>query len=239
MTYNELTTVDFGYDKMLRLLSEGETFDFSRYGDGEFECINNKRNRSMNSDSHRYFPDLAEALLQVLKESPLYYVGLQTLAYRQKTDFISDLAQKYGLRFFKSNFIHTRNQKFGLEDYFDVLKKRKVVVVGAPHLRKINNYFPVEAFIEVPLIDAWLARDKIADQIEPFTHDPETVISYSCGMMKCILIHQFQNRVTQLNNGSIFDPWCGMNTRSYHFEMEAGKGNEMTRYFKIRKGLKK
>jgi len=239
MTYNELTTVDFGYQKLLQLLQDGEKFDFSRYGDGEFSCIDNRRNRPMNSDFHRYFPSLAEALLKVLKESNLkdsmnYFIGLQTLAYRQKSEFISNLAKEYDIRFFKSNFIHTVNMKRGLQEYWDVLNTRKVIVVGASHLRAVNKYFKYDKFIEVPLQDAWLAKDKIAEQIEPFTHDEDNVISYSCGMMKCVLIDQFKGLCTQLDNGSIFDPWCGMNTRSYHFEMDAGKGNQPSEYFKLK-----
>jgi len=232
MNFQDITSVTFGWNDLINKVKEGTPFDFSRYGDGEFECMFNKRNRPMNSDLHRYYPDLAEALIRVLMDSPNYYLGLQSLAYRQKTDIINDLTEKYGLRWFKSNFIHNRNQKFGLQDYFDVLKTRKVVIVGPPHLRKIDQYFPYDSFIETPLQNAWLAKDKIAEQIDKVIDD--AVISYSCGMMKCVLINQFHGRGTQLDNGSIFDPHCGVNTRSYHFDMEAGKGNESSAYFKMR-----
>lgn len=231
MTYEEIITIDFSYEKMLDMLRNGERFDFSKIGDGEANCIMQDTKRKENSDLHTYFPDLGGELLDVIKSAPNYYFALQNLAYRQRQSFFDEMTRRYNIKWCPADFLHRQNYTVGIQDLFDVLRERKVVVVGPAHISKINGYFPVKTFIEVPSVNAWSEHQTICDKIvQSITRD--AVVLYCCGMMTSVLVNELQGTCTQIHVGSVFDPYCGVNSRGYHFRMEAGKGNEPSDYFK-------
>lgn len=227
-----MITVKFSYDDLVFKLKTGEKFSFSRVGDGEANCIYRDRKRTMNSDLHTYFEDLGDALMGVLKSAPDYYLGLQGLAYRQRKDEIDRITKKYGIKWCGSDILHNASINRQLDKLFEALENRKVMVVGPAHLKSLPFY---DYFVEVPAKDAWLSYESIHAEINTLLKslpDAENmVVIYCCGMMSCVLIDNFAGQCTQIDAGSVFDPYCGINSRRYHFNIPEGKNNKPSEYF--------
>src|SRR5688572_2860694 len=66
------------FERMCKMLKEGENFKFARFGDGEFNCMFGKVGH--NCDGHEYFPDLGTALNNAFYSDPQYMVGIQPLS---------------------------------------------------------------------------------------------------------------------------------------------------------------
>ena len=81
------------YSDIVEKITHKERFDFGRYGDGELEGMFHKRGRPMNSDLHRYFPDMGKALIKVWEDGMKgedYFLGMQNLGYRQNTEKVEE-----------------------------------------------------------------------------------------------------------------------------------------------------
>lgn len=206
------------YQELISKIQTKERFDFSRWGDGEWLCLLQKKPGGKNCDAHYYFPDLGEALMNVLKDSPDYYIGLQALAKRQfKTD-IDRITEAHGLKWTRSDIIHRENIKHGLESFFEACKNRDVLLVGGNHLydlcKKQGWYF-----VEIPRVNCWQKYDETKNNINALIDHKEWVILYCASMMSNVLIHAFKGRVTQVDVGSAFDPYVNVQSRKYHYNL--------------------
>ena len=210
-------TEEFDYDILLKRLEAKQPFDFARIGDGESNAMFQDCRQPMNKDKHNYYPDMGERLLDIVKSCPTYHLGLQGLAYRQRTETFDNLSAEFGTIFCKSDFIHHANIKGRIQPFFDVLKTRDVVLIGNKNLERLDK-FDFE-FYEIPMINAWLSYDKIKADIERFMVKDKVVL-YCAGMMAGILIDDFQGRCTQVDVGSAFDIWVGVISRGYHESMK-------------------
>lgn len=224
--------IPFTYQDILNKLESREMFSFSKIGDGEANCIYRDVKRNMNSDLHEYYPDLGDALLDVIKSAPDYYLGLQNLAYRQRKETFEALTKEYGVKWCNADILHKASEKTGIQDLIYLLAERKTVFVAPEHIKpmviKTNSQF-----IQIPIKNAWLEKDRIISDIEKVI-DAETVVVYCAGMMTTVLINHFNKRCTQIHAGSVFDPYCGVNSRGYHFELPNTENNEPSEYYKRR-----
>ena len=230
MKYSEMITRPLSYDDIIGKIQASEKFDISRYGDGELECMFHKRGRPMNSDLHKYYPDLGEALIDVWKNwsnEPSYYLGLQNLAFRQNTEVIMEYTEKYGIEWCGADVFHKASMRGRINELVDALKERDVIVIGNHHLKKLGF-----EHYEIPMKNAWKAYDRIVKYVEDNISE-EKVIVYCCGMMASVLVDYFAGEATQIDAGSCFDPYCGYMSRGYHFELPVPKG-ESSAYFKQR-----
>lgn len=203
------------YEELLRKIYNKEPFSFSRFGDGEFNAIFQDRKSRMNCDAHQYFPDMGKRLLQVLESKPDYYIGLQSMAYRQRTEQIDELTECLGLEWCESNIIHRANIKGRLPELFDALKTRDVLLIGPSHLKKLKQF---DFYIcEIPIKDCWLKYEYVYEEIKALANVKDWVVVYAASMMTNILIDDFKNAgITQIDVGSALDPYCGVKSRSYH-----------------------
>ena len=158
-----------------------------------------------NCDGHKYYPDLGVKLLRAWNE-PKGVVALQRLA-RDQFKIEGDYPD--------ADILHRASIKGELGLLMDVIAKRNVVLVGPAHLRKLTFY---NGFIEVPLKNAWKQYENILLSIALSSSD---VILYCCGMMAEVFIHAFHvDDITQIDCGSVFDPYVGVNSRQYHKKLK-------------------
>ena len=208
------------YKELLNKLTNGENFSFARYGDGEFNAILGS-NQPHNCDKHQYFKDMGLRLLKIIQSSPDYVMGLQGLAQRQREndkDFHDLIA---GIDWIDADIIHKASIKGDLYGLFEALSTRKSILVSKVGLLNINwKITGVKPFAHVAINekDCWLDYKEISQQLKAII-SPDVVILYCAGMPAEVFIDDIYNEfkdVTQIDIGSAFDPYVGLDIRSYH-----------------------
>jgi len=216
------------YNKVLENLKNNIPFSYARYGDGEWNAILGKvDNNGMpkaNCDNHKYFPQMGKRLKQIIDNKPNYYIGLQSLAKKQNTG-----KPEFDRLIKKNKWCNTEiftkaSINGNLHMFFDVLKGKKIIFVTNKHTSdNLNEFF--HAPVYVPEINCWNEYDRILSDINKNIkkHDvlrTNIIILYSASMMANVLIGDIYaangNTITQIDTGSVFDPYVGRNTRSYH-----------------------
>lgn len=203
-----------GLSKHLRLLGNKENYSFSRWGDGEFNAIWGMK--GVNCDKHTYFPDMGHALTSILKKEQRYKLGLQPL--------IADKAfKKIDMQFpdkqwINADVFHIASIEDEFYRVFEILSERSTILVGPGHLRDLMQHW---SFIEVPKLNCWLHKDVLLAKIESRLNGKKDVCVLLCAGMPSnvmidILFDKYGTEHTFLDMGSVFDPYVGIKSRTYH-----------------------
>jgi hypothetical protein len=204
--------MEFNYLTLCSFLIHNTNFSWSRWGDGEFNCIFGMD--GCNCDGHEYFPDLGKRLERILENQPKYYIGLQELAierYKGVKRF-DDLIKMNNWT--STEILHNASEQGELNQFIKCLQNRKIMLVGPHWLLKLP--LKLKVFIDVPTSNCWKNYLAINDTIYD-TLEPNMVVLYSAGMMSNVLIDMFADTdITQIDTGSVFDPYCGKMSRDYH-----------------------
>jgi hypothetical protein len=201
------------YEEHLSKIRNKEKYSFSRWGDGEWACLLGKQ--GMNCDKHTYFPDMGGRLFNVLKSKPNYYIGLQSLAHRIYRDAIDRITNKCSLNWVGSDVFHRASMKGRLNELFDALDGRNVILVGGSHLKGFKDW----GFIEVPSVNCWLEHDRVLDDLKK-TIKEDDVVLFCASMMSNVLIDELHGVATLIDMGSVFDPYVNVNSRKYHKDLK-------------------
>jgi hypothetical protein len=193
------------YQEIIDNLENGVNFSFSRFGDGEFNCMNGKK--GANCDGHEYFPNLGEALNRAWSD-PRGVVAVQRLARKQF---------KIEGAYPDADVIHRASIDGELKSLFTVFNQRldDLILVGPTRLR-IDGC----RFIEVPLKNAWSDYERVKRELSATVFMGDVVL-YCCGMMAEVLIWDFYStKYTQIDLGSVLDPYAGVQSRTYHKKLK-------------------
>ena len=225
------------YEDILYKLENDINFHFVRYGDGEWSIIlkNNVYDHLLKKwgDSLKPF---SKILRDIVESKPQYYFGIQNLAYRNWREEIDILTKDMNL--VKADIFHSRSQKNTIKDFFNILSNKNVILIGPEYLNKISE-FKFIRHIVTPEYHVWNSLDKIEKEIEEFisTQNEKIVLIYSCSIASKILIDKFSDKkITQIDTGSLLDPYVGVNSRSYHINVlkRLGKDESTFIYPKIK-----
>jgi hypothetical protein len=205
------------YARMIDDLKSHRSFKFSRFGDGEWNCIFNKLGQ--NCDGHKYFPDLGESLRRVLLSEPKYRVGIQPLSMSyERTEQIKEFCRGLQIDWVNADVLHSASIDGELGQFVNALHGRYIVLVGPFHL---SSYFDC-VHITIPYVDCWKKYDHIREQIE-FHIDGvnNAVVLFAASMMSEVLIDDFADHPhTFIDVGSVFDPYVGVKSRKYHHKLK-------------------
>lgn len=207
---------ELSFDTMLDMIKDGQPFSYARYGDGEWNCILQKRPGAKNCDGHEYFPDLGKELRRILESRPNYYLGLQRLATEQNEgnkefDWLVALN-----KWTDNEIMHRASIKGRMNEFFEVMNGKSVIIVGNESLHALPFG---HLMIEIPQKNCWQAYDLIVEQIYN-AFEKGDIILYCASMMSEVLIHHFsEEEIIQIDCGSAFDPYVGRNSRSYHSKL--------------------
>lgn len=206
------------YLRILQKLEHKEPFSFARFGDGELNAMMGKAGH--NCDKHEYFPDMGKRLKQIFLSKPEYMVGIQPLSVSQEKYL--PLIEQAEINFVNADVIHNASIDERLGRFFDVLKTRKVVLVGPQHL----EFFKATLLV-IPDRNCWLEYERIKDIIQFVMIDFEkigetNVVFLLCAsMMSEVIIDTFKNSGhTFIDMGSSLDFYAGKPSRSYHYKMQ-------------------
>lgn len=209
------------YDQLLYNLSHNVNFSFSRWGDGEFNCIMQNRPGKANCDGNLYYPELGKALEAIVKSGPEYYMGMQPLAERLYPEKATEFRAN-GSTWINADILHNASIKEGLDRLWGATQNRPVMFIGPGRLVKMCKVG--DQIIDIGKANAWDSRDKIMLTIgRCLGQDKSKVVFVSAGMYaNCIidlLYWEYGDQHTFIDAGSVFDPYCGVNSRKYHTQI--------------------
>lgn len=211
------------YTTILKNIRHGKHFSFSRYGDGEFTAILRalgKKTSRHNTDKHLYYPDMGERLYNILRSEPKYWVGLQPLAMRIMENDVKDILDGLSLKTCSGDLLHSASIRGELQAFFDVLQGRPVVIIGNRYLRGFHKLKSL--LVEIPEVNCWLSYQHIKNELVRVVRKGD-ILLYCASMMSEVLIDDMYNlmgdKITQIDCGSLFDPYVHRKTRSYHHKL--------------------
>lgn len=209
-----MTTLD--YPTLLNLLKNNQKLSFSRWGDGEFGLafkLEPVYSIVMDRNNSPEFIAAGEMIKEILLSKPEYYIGIQNHAKKLFGDKIESYYKD--LNTFDADIIHKASQKQRLQSLIDILKDREVVLIGPGYLN-----LPIKPIkhIVIPIKNVWNYTEEISDRIQDELSD-NRVFLYSASIVSNILIDRFYIVGTHLDMGSVFDPYCGVNSRKYHSQI--------------------
>lgn len=220
-------------EEYTRRVATGEAFAFSRWGDGEWQSVLG-RTHAHNCDGHDYLPAMGRDLRAVLVAKPEYDLGMQPLAVDTWPSEINAFVHQHDLHALKWHdadvfhwAISHEDRHDAFRDFVRAVRGRPVVVVGPPHLRAgLKALLDWTAFVEVPAINCYKAFDHViaetkglCDALAARGARPFVSVSYS--MPSEILIDRLwrsawpEHRPQLVDMGSVWDAYCGVNSRSY------------------------
>ena len=138
-------------------------------------------------------------------------LGLQNHARKSMGNAIDDTTSLFNLEWVASDIFHNASINGELPLLIDALKGRNVVLVGAKHLKGFNGW----EFIEVPSVDCWLNYEETLKELEQ-TITKDDVVLFCASMMSNVLIDKLNGKATLIDVGSVFDPYVGVKSRTYH-----------------------
>lgn len=203
----------FNYGKLIEFLNTNVNFSFSRFGDGEFNCAFGKKGQ--NCDGHEYFEDLSQELIKILNSKQKYFFGLQNLGYNIWKDKIDQLKD---IRFCDADILHKASIKNSLNYFLDALKSKNIILI-APEYFKNFEKINTNNHIIIPEKNCWLSKNDTIELLEKKI-TKNCVVLYSASMMSNFIIEHiftnYENEITQIDCGSVFDPYLGVSKRMYH-----------------------
>lgn len=215
-----MKTLDQTYEEILEKLTMQLPFSFSRFGDGEWNCIFGEAGR--NCDKHEYFTDLGARLRKIVLSKPKYMMGIQELALRGKHGAdIVEMIIPLDIPWYNAEVLCKMSIYGRLAPFIHALKKRKVLLIGPKYLMGVSDEMGFSCQIIVPELNCWTQYQRVKEQMYVELEE-ETVAVFCAGMMSNVLIDDFAAfpRVTCLDIGSLLDPYAGKYTRAYHTQLE-------------------
>jgi len=199
------------YDDIVEAILLSKPFAFSRWGDGEW--LNIRKAPGGNCDGNLYYHDLGDALQEIVTVKQEYILGAQDKQWNLPTD-----VDKYPQQdWIDADIFHKASMENRIFLLGEALQSRHVVYIGNKDLKRLPF---IDEFIEIPPNNVWLEREdvfnKVTQSIEEGVHK---VYCFSAGMATNVFIddlYHFDSTQTYIDVGSVFDPYVGKHTRSYH-----------------------
>jgi len=211
-------------DVILEMVEKAVPFAFTRWGDGEWDCILSASSYKKNCDGHRYFKDLSDALLcSVARTDEHLFKGMQSKAMDMYGAVIEDVLRVLKIQgpWYNADVFHDMSAEGVMGLLFHWLDNRNVVWVGNTRdAEAVSSYFPKWHRIECVSEDAWLQRYSILSRCI-MSASRKTTILFCAGFVSKVVISDLLPFVeslglTLLDMGSVFDPYWGRCTRKYH-----------------------
>lgn len=206
------------YDSLLEMLRDAQNFSFSRWGDGEWNCVFGVEGE--NCDGMEYDKEMGLSLAAVLMQTQRYYFGMQPKAVKDMGRDIDAWCKENAvdIKWCNADMIHDASIAGRLGEMIEAMAGRKVIMVANERLHPVAERLKCHR-VDVPLRHAWRYYRQIygdlMDQV-----DKDCVVLYSMGMATNVMIHQvyseFGDRLTQIDAGSVWEPYCNIVSRRYH-----------------------
>ena len=211
------------------MLNKGISFSFSRYWDGEIECMVGRNGLGYNCDKCHYTDALQKALLKTIENNYDYYHAVNQPKNNENTK---------GLQAQFERLLESLNSKVKWYDFMvfqyavetgkfypmlEALKNKMVLFLGGGHLAKIRELLPNVEFLETPATDAFDRLDEIESQVKKRIVNGLVVI-LCLGMASNVFIDDmfpaYGKLITMIDMGSAWDALLGLKTRRWIRKIE-------------------
>ncbi len=214
------------YNELLRKLKDKEPFKFSRWGDGEWLCMQGEEGK--NRDGNAYLPELGKELTRILESRPDYYLGIQYgVFYNEKyvyghshpslREFMIDHLFRLDIDYVNGDILHQASEFRYLQEFIDILKERETIIIGADYFKEV----PWADHIEIPAKDSFLSNKEIFRRInfDEMEYDREPVFLVAAAMNSNVIIDWMPRVVTAIDIGSVLDPYLGRPRATYQHKL--------------------
>jgi hypothetical protein len=212
-----------GLGLYIEFLKMGLPFSFARYGDGEWNCILG-RGKMQAGEQTLIVSGLRNALKKSISaRDSSYYLALQSAGYLKRINLYSRIEawitrNAPTTKWVNGEVFTKASIKGELYPLIEQLRKHQVIVVGPPHLRKLNEgVFDFVRFVQVKSKNCFTDYSKI---LKAIGSPKGVVISFSAGPTSKLLIAALHPRLQGesflIDFGSLWDPYCGHCARGYH-----------------------
>ena len=203
-------------------LQSNEKFSFTRWGDGEWGCAFGAK--GANCDNHKYFPKMSSDLIKALKHDKQYIkaswplsVPMFSVIHPQIVEFI----EKHHIEhdWHDARVWEEAAMAGELSPLIDQLEQMNFVMVSEKSKRELSSLYI--DFIEIPEVNCYLEKDQIKRQVVKMCDKYDNpVFGFSASMASNVIIDQLYDEVGKdcwmIDFGSIWEPYIGRITRSYH-----------------------
>jgi len=206
-------------------LGENKPFSFVRYGNGEWDGILGTRNRTGSGSQRLNIPGLRQGLQNSLKcghDPSRYLVGMQ--GYAQRIPYMRKGSRQWlqinapNLVWHDADVFHHSSARAQLWPLVEELRKKPLVFIGPPFLKKIAKRLPYIGFAEVRLRNCYQDMYQILAVI--LKQKSPAVFCFSAGPTTKLLISKLFPILGEesflIDFGSLWDIYCGVSSRSYH-----------------------
>ena len=183
------------------LLRDNKPFSFSRWGDGEWQCIMGKT--FTNADGSLFDNKLREDLLHVLENNKPYYHGMLNIVF-DRLDYVPATEIKW----YDGDVMLRACLEGELWPMIEQIRKRTVMYIGNHRLTRLtDNFFDIKIYREIPAINAHRERVVLRRAIHrAIRRKGIDFVGYSAGPVSKLLIDDLHGEnVTQIDFGSTFD----------------------------------
>lgn len=220
----------------LNKLINNEHFKYSRFNDGEYNAIIGNRPNACNCDGHQYFPEMGIELKNILLNYNYdnNYIIESFDYWHDLLPHISDIMNQLTmmntkLRFLNTDFIRIAHEQTPEKfiQLLEILKTKKIVIVGPYYLKKLDKFLEFR-FIEVPLKNCYLHKNRIIKEIEDInSNESDIIYLFSSSMPTKIFIDAFKNdkNNTYIDWGSVWDTF--FISPEYNFIRKRSTSNNM------------
>lgn len=214
------------YDELVSKIKNKDPLALSRWGDGEW--LNIRKAPGTNCDGNIYYPDLGDRLEKIANVKQDYYMGAQDY---KKFNLLSDVEKYDKQNWIDADMLHKASMEGRLDTLIDALEGTEVVYIGNKDLK---NLAFIDTFIAIPDKNVWKFRDRVIEVIKTTITDEHKTYLFSAGMATNIFIHELWNynkKNSYIDVGSVFDPYVGKNTRSYHKNLKVSNDSDHMIYY--------
>ena len=216
----EKNSADFYINK----IKNNEFFSFTRWGDGEWACTVGRGGR--NCDGHEYFKEMSQDLRLALTGGKKYYKAIWPVTHRQiqiNLDWISKFLNENNIEIPWANAIVWEDLviRQGIEKLVSVLESKDLIIVSDKSKKKLNIEY--KDFIEIPPKNCYLEKSRIKNSILQKSKEYKyPVFALSASMATNVIVDELFDQIGSncwmIDFGSIWDPFVGIISRSYHRE---------------------
>jgi hypothetical protein len=216
--------INYKVEHYINKIINGEVFSFTRFGDGEWLCMNGATGH--NCDNHMYTPSLRAGLLSAVQSNHNYYKAKWNPGIKQFDDnsiMINNLVSQNGphVNWVDANIWIDLVLQGRVSEIIEPLNSVNTIIVSDTIKRGIPiNYVD---FIEIPSVNCFEAKDKIKQSIISMVNQyDKPLFAFSASMATNVIVDELfpiiGDKCWMIDFGSIWDPYVGNIIRTYHKE---------------------
>ena len=204
------------YHELVEKIKQRIPFAFSRFGDGEVKFMLNKQIKPAWGGKVKA---VGKELFKIFQKDSgeKYYKGVQPLALKLFEENLKALINPRNT-YVNSDILHIASRYNQLSSFLEALKAHPdVTLVGPKYLANLEFY---NRHLGIPVNRCWEFVDTIEKDILKAVGDLNNKLILFCASAASnILIDRFAQRFpksTLIDTGSVFEPYVGKSTRTYH-----------------------